>query len=84
MRLEPGLKPGLVKAAAISDNDGHVPGTLVAQVCARRVKEMGGRIVSNSPVTGLDMQAGRVASVQTSGRFGGVRRGRAGGGCGDN
>ena len=67
MRLEPGLKPGPVKAAAISDNDGHAPGTLVAQVCARRVNEMGGRILSDSPVTGLDTQAGRVASVQTSG-----------------
>lgn len=67
MRLEPGLKPGPVKAAAISDNDGHVPGTRVAQVCARRVKEMGGRVVSNSPVTWLDMQAGRVSSVQLSG-----------------
>ena len=67
IRLEPGLKPGPVKAAAISDNDGHVPGTLVAQVCARRVEEMGGRVVSNSPVTELDMQAGRVASVLTSG-----------------
>ena len=66
MRLEPGLKPGPVKAAAISDNDGHVPGTLVAQVCARRVREMGGRVMSGSPVTGIDMQAGRVCSVQLS------------------
>lgn len=67
MRLEPGLKPGPVKAAAISDNDGHVPGTLVAQACARRVREMGGRVLSGSPVTGLDMEAGRVRSVQLSG-----------------
>ena len=66
MRLEPGLKPGPVKAAAISDNDGHVPGTLVAQTCARRVSEMGGRVISGSPVTGLDMQAGRVDSVLLS------------------
>ena len=64
MRLEPGLKPGIVKAAAISDNDGHVPGTLVAQTCARRVREMGGRVLSGSPVTGLDMEAGRVCSIQ--------------------
>ena len=66
MRLEPGLKPGLVKAAAISDNDGHVPGTLVAQVCARRVSEMGGRVIAGKTVTGLDVQAGSVASVQLS------------------
>ncbi len=66
MQLEPGLRPGLVKAAAISDNDGHVPGTLVAQTCARRVHEMGGRIISRKPVIGLDTQAGRVDSVQIS------------------
>ena len=66
MRLESGLKPGLVKAAAISDNDGHVPGTLVAQTCARRVSEMGGKVMSGSPVTGLDMKSGSVATVQLS------------------
>ena len=65
-RLEPGLMPGRVKAAAISDNDGHVPGTLAAQTCARRVREMGGRVMSGNPVTGLDMQAGRVDSVLLS------------------
>ena len=69
MRLEPGLKPGIVKAAAISDNDGHVPGTLVAQTCARRVREMGGRVLSGSPVTGLDMEAGRVCSIQVGAGF---------------
>ena len=63
MRLEPGLNPGLVKAAAISDNDGHVPGTLVAQTCARRVSEMGGRIASGCPVTGFDIHSGRVTAV---------------------
>ena len=66
-RLEPCLRPGRVKAAAISDNDGHVPGTLAAQTCARRVREMGGRVISGSPVTGLDLQAGRVGLVLLSG-----------------
>ena len=66
MRLEPGLEPGRVKAAAISDNDGHVPGTLVAQTCARRVSEMGGRVLSGNPVTGVEIHAGRVDSVQLS------------------
>ena len=70
MRLEPGLRPGPVKAAAISDNDGHVPGTLAAQTCARRVREMGGRVISGSPVTGLDLQAGRAASVRLSSEVG--------------
>ena len=67
MCLEPGLRPGRVKASAISDNDGHVPGTLAAQTCARRVREMGGSVISGSPVTGLDLQAGRVGSVLLSG-----------------
>ena len=64
LRLEPGLRPGTVRAAAYSDNDGHVQGTRVAQTCASRVRQMGGTIVTGSPVTGLDMHAGRVTSVQ--------------------
>ena len=67
LRLEPSLRPGTVKAAAISDNDGHVQGTLVAELCARRVRDMGGSVMSGSPVTGLAMHAGRVASVQLPG-----------------
>ena len=67
LRLEPGLRPGTVKAAAYSDNDGHVQGTLVAQTCADRVQQMGGSVMSGSPVTGLVMHAGRVASVQLAG-----------------
>ena len=66
MRLEPGLRPGPVKAAAISDNDGHVPGTLVAQTCARRVSEMGGSVLPCSPVAGFDIHSERVTAVTLS------------------
>jgi len=68
LRLEPGLRPGTVRAAAYSDNDGHVQGTRVAQACASRVREMGGHIMSGSPVTGLEAHAGRVTAVQLAGR----------------
>ena len=64
LRLEPGLKPGTVKAAAYSDNDGHVQGTLVAQTCARRVQQLGGSLMFGAPVTGLAMHGGRVNAVQ--------------------
>ena len=67
LRLEPGLRPGTVKAAAYSDNDGHVQGTLVAQTCASRVRQMGGHVMSGSPVTDLVMHAGRVTLVQLPG-----------------
>ena len=67
LRLEPGLSPGTVKAAAYSDNDGHVQGTRVAQACADRVHQMGGSVMSGSSVTGLAMHAGRVTSVQLAG-----------------
>ena len=70
LRLEPGLKPGTVKAAAYSDNDGHVLGTVAAQTCARRVQELGGSLMSGSPVTGLAMHAGRVTAVQLAGGSG--------------
>ncbi len=64
-RLEPGLRPGPVSAAAISENDGHVLGTKAAQVAARRVKELGGVVRPNTPALGFDVVDGRVASVQT-------------------
>ena len=64
-RLEPGLTPGPVTAAAISDNDGHVPGTLAARACAKRVVEMGGAVLSNTPVTGVTLRNGRAVAVQT-------------------
>ncbi len=67
LRLEPGLRPGTVKAAAHSENDGHVQGTRVAQTCASRVRQMGGHIMYGSPVTGLVMHAGRVTTVQLAG-----------------
>ena len=67
LRLEPGLRPGTVKAGAFSDNDGHVQGTRAAQTCASRVSRMGGRVMFESPVTGMVMHAGRVTSVQLAG-----------------
>ena len=67
LRLEPGLRPGTVKAAAYSDNDGHVQGTLAAQTCASRVQQQGGSLMFGSPVTGLAMHAGRVTAVQLAG-----------------
>ena len=78
LRLEPGLRPGTVKAAAYSDNDGHVQGTLVAQTCANRVRQLGGSVMCGSPVTGLVMHAGRVSSIQLAG--GSVEDGSALGG----
>ena len=62
--LEPGLDPGPVVAAALSDNDGHVIATLAAQACARRVVDMGGDVLPNSPVTGLMIRGQRVVSVE--------------------
>ena len=67
LRLEPGLKPGTVKAAAYSDNEGHVQGTRVAHTCASRVQQLGGSVVFGNPVTGLVMHGGRVSEVQLAG-----------------
>lgn len=63
-KLEPGLRPGEVVAAAISDNDGHVLATLAAQRCARRVADMGGEVVSGATATGFRLAGGRVASIE--------------------
>ena len=67
LRLEPGLRPGIVKAAAYSENDGHVQGTRVAQTCASRVRQMGGHVMSASPVSGLAVHAERVTSIRLPG-----------------
>ena len=64
--LEPGLRPRRVSAAAVSDNDGHVNATAAAQACARRVAEMGGTLMANSPVAALSLASGRVVGVQTA------------------
>ncbi len=63
-RLEPGLRPGPVSAAAISENDGHVLGALAARTAARRVEELGGRVMPNTPATGFETGAGRIASAR--------------------
>ena len=65
MHLEPGLEPGPVTAAAISDNDGHIPGTRAAQACALRVREIGGSVVENTAATGVELRNNNAVSVQT-------------------
>ena len=62
--LEPGLRPGPVSAAAISENDGHVLGTKAAKVASGRVKELGGVVKPNTPALGFEMSGGRIASTQ--------------------
>ncbi len=63
-RMEPGLRPGPVSAAAISENDGHVLGTKAAQVAARRVEELGGMVKPNTPALGFDVGGDGIASAQ--------------------
>ena len=63
-RLEPGLRPGTVSAAAISENDGHVLGTKAAQVATGRVRELGGTVKPDSPAIGLETRGNEVVSVQ--------------------
>ena len=63
-RLEPGLRPGPVSAAAISENDGHVLGTKASQVASQRVVELGGVVKPNTPALGFDLSGDRIASVQ--------------------
>ena len=64
LSLEPGLRPGPISAAAISENDGHVLGTKATQVACRRIEELGGAVRSNTPALGLDMSGKEIAAVQ--------------------
>ena len=61
--MEPGLCPGPVSAAAISENDGHVLGTKAAQAASLEVEELGGIVRPNTPVTGFDMSGDRISST---------------------
>ena len=65
LRLEPGLRTGSVSAAAFSENDGHVLGTLAAQTAARRVGELGGSVMPNTPALEFESDANRITSVRT-------------------
>ena len=62
--LEPGLRPGPISAAAISENDGHVLGTKAAQVASRRVVDLDGVVKPNTPALGFDVSGKEIAAVQ--------------------
>ena len=69
-RLEPGLTPGPVAAAAISPADGQVDPRKVVDACLLRASEAGALVQPESPVIGLDGSAlsggrTRIDSVQT-------------------
>ena len=69
-RLEPGLSPGNVTAAALSANDGHVDPLKVIQACLAQAEARGAAVHTNTEVTGvlMDNQGGdratRVGTVQ--------------------
>jgi glycine/D-amino acid oxidase-like deaminating enzyme len=69
-RLEPGLSPGEVTAAAMSDGDGHVDPPKVVRACLDRVVAHGGVVRTNTEVTGLRLtdggDGGRVRSIETA------------------
>jgi len=51
--LEPGLVPGPVTAAALSEADGHVDPQKVVDACLLRASEAGATVLTERPVTGL-------------------------------
>ena len=66
--LEPGLSPGRVTAAEISQIEGHVEPQRVVEACLRRLTEEGGMIQTGTSVNSLSSspEDNRVRSVGTS------------------
>lgn len=56
--LEPGLLPGTVKAASLSQADGCVEPLKVIEACLEKVRERGGVVQTQAPVTGMSVRNG--------------------------
>ena len=52
-QLEPGISPGVVSAASLSEIDGHVEPHKVIDACLQRARERGAELHTQTPVTGL-------------------------------
>lgn len=56
--LEPGLLPGTVKAASLSQADGCVEPLKVIEACLEKAREHGGVVQTRTPVTGMSVRNG--------------------------
>jgi len=70
-RLEPGLRPGVVSAAALGPSDGHVEPLKVIAACLQQARARGAVVHTATPVQGLRVStqgstARRVQAVQTA------------------
>src|SRR5262245_14286281 len=64
--LVPELSLDGILAAAWGPNDGHASPNDVVQAYVRRARDLGARIVEETPVTGLSVAGGRIAAVETA------------------
>ena len=69
-QLEPGISPGPVSAASLSEIDGHVEPVRVIDACLQRACERGANLHTQTPVSGLRLSkkgstAQRVEAVNT-------------------
>lgn len=70
-QLEPGILPGVVSAASLSEIDGYVEPNKVIGACLQRARERGAKLHTQTPVTGLrlgkkDRMTHRVEAVCTT------------------
>ena len=63
-QLEPGLFPGAVKAASLSQADGCVEPPKVVEACLEKARERGGAVQTQAPVTGMSVRNGSNTSRQ--------------------
>ena len=62
--LEPGLFPGAVKAASLSQADGCVEPPKVVEACLEKARERGGAVQIQASVTGMSVRNGSNTSRQ--------------------
>ncbi|MBI4540075.1 MAG: FAD-binding oxidoreductase [Gemmatimonadetes bacterium] len=65
-RLEPGVVPGAVLAAAHAELEGSIDPLHAVDVFLRKAEEQGARVIHPCEVTGLDVRQGRLRAVRSS------------------
>lgn len=63
-QLEPGLSPGAVKAASLSQADGCVEPSKVIEACLEKARERGAAVQTQAPVTDIFVEEGSNTSRQ--------------------
>ena len=64
--LEPDFRPGKILAACFAEQEGFANPTALTELFLKKAREAGAEVIYPCEVTGLDLAAGRIRSLQTT------------------